>query len=46
MVRRDWDPASVDLAQVKMVAGLWGATPSVSAEFRGRSLTGPAVFPR
>lgn len=46
MVRRDWDPASVDLGQVKMVAGLWGATPSVSAEFRGRSLTGPAVFPR
>ena len=46
VVRRDWDPASVDLSQVKMVAGLWGASPSVSAQFRGRSLTGPAVFPR
>ena len=45
MVRRDWNPSSVDLTQVKMVVGLWGATPSVSAEFRGRSLTGPAVFP-
>jgi len=33
-VRRDWDPAKTDLSQVKMVAGLWGATPSVSAEFR------------
>ena len=29
-----------------LVAGLWGASPSVSAEFRGRSLTGPAVYPR
>ncbi len=45
MVRRDWNPSSVDLTQVKMVVGLWGATPSVSAEFRGRSLSGPAVFP-
>jgi hypothetical protein len=45
-VRRDWDPAAVDLSQVKMVAGLWGASPSVSAEFRGPSLSGPAVFPR
>jgi len=45
VVRRDWDPAKVDLSQVKMVAGLWGASPSVSAEFRGPSLTGPAVFP-
>ncbi|MDP1833156.1 MAG: hypothetical protein Q8K67_13940 [Geothrix sp.] len=44
-VRRDWDPAKADLSQVKMVAGLWGASPSVSAEFRGPSLTGPAVFP-
>ena len=44
-VRRDWDPTKTDLSQVKMVAGLWGATPSVSAEFRGPSLTGPAVFP-
>jgi len=44
-IRRDWDPAAVDLSQVKMVAGLWGASPSVSAEFRGPSLTGPAVFP-
>jgi hypothetical protein len=45
LVRRDWDPATTDLSQVKMVAGLWGATPSVSAQFRGPSLTGPAVFP-
>ena len=44
-VRRDWDPAKTDLSQVKMVAGLWGASPSVSAEFRGPSLTGPAVYP-
>lgn len=46
MVRRDWNPATTDLSQVKMVAGLWGASPSVSAEFRGPSLTGPAVYPR
>ncbi len=46
VVRRDWDPAKVDLSGVKMVAGLWGASPSVSAEFRGPSLTGPAVYPR
>lgn len=45
-IRRDWDPAKTDLSQVKMVAGLWGASPSVSAEFRGPSLTGPAVYPR
>jgi hypothetical protein len=45
VVRRDWDPATTDLSQVKMVSGLWGATPSVSAEFRRPSLTGPAVFP-
>jgi hypothetical protein len=45
LVRRDWDPARTDLSQVKMVAGLWGATPSVSAEFRGPSLSGPAVYP-
>ncbi|GLH66310.1 hypothetical protein GETHED_06740 [Geothrix edaphica] len=45
VLRRDWDPARVDLSGVKMVAGLWGASPSVSAEFRGPSLTGPAVFP-
>jgi hypothetical protein len=44
-IRRDWDPAKTDLSQVKMVAGLWGASPSVSAEFRGPSLSGPAVFP-
>ncbi len=43
--KRDWDPAKVDLASVKMVEGLWGASPSVSAEFRGPSLTGPAVYP-
>jgi hypothetical protein len=45
LIRRDWDPARTDLSQVKMVAGLWGATPSVSAEFRGPSLSGPAVYP-
>lgn len=45
VVCRDWDPAKVDLRSVKMVAGLWGASPSVSAEFRGPSLTGPAVYP-
>jgi len=44
-VRRDWNPATTDLSKVKMVAGLWGASPSVSAEFRGPSLTGPAVYP-
>ena len=43
--RRDWDPLKVNLDQVPMVAGLWGASPSVSAEFRGPSLTGPAVYP-
>jgi hypothetical protein len=45
VIRRDWDPTAVDLSSVTMVAGLWGASPSVSAEFRGPSLTGPAVFP-
>lgn len=44
-IRRDWDPLKVDLSHVPMVAGLWGASPSVSAEFRGPSLTGPAVYP-
>lgn len=46
LIRRDWDPAKTDLSEVKMVAGLWGATPSVSAQFRGPSFTGPAVYPR
>ena len=45
-VRRDWDPATTDLSRVKVVTGLWGASPSVSAEFRHPSLTGPAVYPR
>ena len=45
VVRRDWDPLRTDLSMVKMVTGLWGSSPSVSAEFRGPSLTGPAVFP-
>jgi hypothetical protein len=45
LIRRDWDPARTDLSMVKKVAGLWGASPSVSAQFRGPSLTGPAVFP-
>lgn len=44
-IRRDWDPLKVDLAHVQMVSGLWGAQPSVSAEFSGPSLTGPAVYP-
>jgi hypothetical protein len=44
-IRRDWDPLKVDLSQVPMVSGLWGASPSVSAEFHGPSLTGPAVYP-
>jgi hypothetical protein len=44
-VHRSWDPAKTDLSQVKMVTGLWGASPSVSAEFRRPSLTGPAVYP-
>ncbi|HEX7551953.1 MAG TPA: hypothetical protein VF378_00235 [Geothrix sp.] len=44
-VRRDWDPATTDLSHVKMVVGLWGASPSVSAQFRGPSLSGPAVYP-
>jgi len=44
-IRRDWDPLKVDLSEVKMVSGLWGASPSVSARFAGPSLTGPAVYP-
>ena len=44
-LRRDWDPA-VDLSEVKMAAGLWGASPSVSAQFRRPSMSGPAVYPR
>lgn len=44
-IRRDWDPLKVDLSRVQMVSGLWGASPSVSAEFSGPSLTGPAVYP-
>ena len=44
-IRRDWDSRNVDLASVKIVSGLWGAQPSVSAEFSGPSLTGPAVYP-
>jgi hypothetical protein len=43
LVRRDWDPAGVDLSQVKMVAGLWGASPSASAEFQAPRLTGPGA---
>lgn len=45
VIRRDWDVAAVDLSSVTMVTGLWGASPSNSAQFRGPSLTGPAVFP-
>ena len=43
--KRDWDPAKADLSEVKMVQGIWGASPSNSAQFRGPSLTGPAVYP-
>jgi len=46
VVRRDWDPTKTDLSQVKMAAGLWGASPSGRCEFPGPSLTGPAVYPR
>jgi hypothetical protein len=42
---RSWDPATTDLSSVKMVVGIWGASPSVSARFQGPSLTGPAVYP-
>lgn len=45
VVRRDWDPATVDLSSVTLVTGLWGSSPNNSAEFRGPSRTGPAVFP-
>ncbi|GEM_PF-473267 len=44
-IRRDWPAGSAELAQVKMVEGLWGATPTVSAEFRRPAFSGPAVFP-
>jgi hypothetical protein len=43
-VRRDWDPAKTDLSQVKMVAGIWGSSPSFSAEYAGPSMSGPADF--
>ena len=43
--KRSWDPATTDLSSVQMAVGIWGASPSVSAEFRGPSLTGPAVYP-
>ena len=46
LVRRDWNPAEVDLSAVKIAAGLWGASPSVSAQFGRPTLTGPAVYPR
>ncbi len=44
-LRRNWEP-SLDLSGVQMVVGLWGASPSVSAQFRGPSMSGPAVYPR
>ncbi|HEX9080899.1 MAG TPA: hypothetical protein VF768_01410 [Holophagaceae bacterium] len=44
-IRRDWDPLKVDLGSVKVAAGIWGAQPSVSAQFSGPGLTGPAVYP-
>jgi hypothetical protein len=37
---RSWDPATVDLSGVKLATGIWGATPSVSAEFRRPTLVG------
>lgn len=37
-VERSWDPAATDLTGVKFAAGIWGAQPSVSAEFRRPSL--------
>ncbi|HJW33846.1 MAG TPA: hypothetical protein VJ505_10815 [Holophagaceae bacterium] len=43
--KRSWDPATTDLSSVNMAVGIWGASPSVSAEFRGPSLSGPAVYP-
>lgn len=33
-VERSWDPATTDLAEVKFAAGIWGAQPGISAEFR------------
>jgi hypothetical protein len=33
-VERSWDPATTDLSGVKFAAGIWGAQPSVSAEYR------------
>lgn len=37
-IERSWDPATVDLSSVKFAAGLWGAQPSVSAEYRHPTL--------
>lgn len=45
LLRRKWDP-SVDLSEVKVAEGLWGASPSVSAQYRRPSMSGPAVYPR
>jgi hypothetical protein len=42
-ITRDWDPATADTRGVKLVQGIWGAQPSVSAEFRGPSWSGPAT---
>lgn len=44
-VRRDWDPETKDLSKVQLVSGIWGASPSVSAQFRRPSISGPAVYP-
>lgn len=33
-VERSWDPAATDVSGVKFAAGIWGAQPSVSAQYR------------
>ncbi len=33
-LQRDWDPAQVNLASVKLVSGIWATHPAISAEFR------------
>jgi hypothetical protein len=37
-IERSWDPATTDLSGVKFAVGLWGAQPSVSAEYARPSL--------
>lgn len=33
-VERSWDPAATDLSGVQFAAGIWGAQPSISAQYR------------